>query len=355
MLLVDAIASTLAATLQATPQFETKIVVAQSDTGLNDGNESSTTLNCVAAAGPGKRRATVEASQDVLSAVRRKYDELTHSQKRIAEAIVEDPEFVAFATVDKLSERLSVAPSTVVRFAYKLGLNGYPDLQEQVRQIVRGHIRGKTTNGDGDEGLAEHLEPGGHAASLLHDLENLRQTIASLEGDRLDEAISILASARSVFVTGGYASGALAAYAALTLERIRGRAYLIENLGGRPVPALFSAASDDALLVIGFAPYSADTIQIIELARERGVRLIGLTDTPISPVGQRVDVVLPTRVSGMGAQNSLVAPVAVLNVLLNGTTASLGDSMERYDQLMKSMDRWGLFVLSGDDADPRAH
>jgi DNA-binding MurR/RpiR family transcriptional regulator len=355
MLLVDAIASTLAATLQATPQFETKIVVAQSDTGLNDGNESSTTLNCVAAAGPGKRRATVEASQDVLSAVRRKYDELTHSQKRIAEAIVEDPEFVAFATVDKLSERLSVAPSTVVRFAYKLGLNGYPDLQEQVRQIVRGHIRGKTTNGDGDEGLAEHLEPGGHAASLLHDLENLRQTIASLEGDRLDEAISILASARSVFVTGGYASGALAAYAALTLERIRGRAYLIENLGGRQVPALFSAASDDALLVIGFAPYSADTIQIIELARERGVRLIGLTDTPISPVGQRVDVVLPTRVSGMGAQNSLVAPVAVLNVLLNGTTASLGDSMERYDQLMKSMDRWGLFVLSGDDADPRAH
>lgn len=297
----------------------------------------------------------MEASQDVLSAVRRKYDELTHSQKRIAEAIVEDPEFVAFATVDKLSERLSVAPSTVVRFAYKLGLNGYPDLQEQVRQIVRGHIRGKTTNGDGDEGLAEHLEPGGHAASLLHDLENLRQTIASLEGDRLDEAISILASARSVFVTGGYASGALAAYAALTLERIRGRAYLIENLGGRQVPALFSAASDDALLVIGFAPYSADTIQIIELARERGVRLIGLTDTPISPVGQRVDVVLPTRVSGMGAQNSLVAPVAVLNVLLNGTTASLGDSMERYDQLMKSMDRWGLFVLSGDDADPRAH
>jgi DNA-binding MurR/RpiR family transcriptional regulator len=297
----------------------------------------------------------VEASQDVLSAVRRKYDELTHSQKRIAEAIVEDPEFVAFATVDKLSERLSVAPSTVVRFAYKLGLNGYPDLQEQVRQIVRGHIRGKASVAEGDDGLAEHLESGGHAGSLLQDLENLRQTIASLDGDRLDEAVAALAGARSLFVTGGYASGALAAYAALTLERIRGQAFLIENLGGRQVPALFSASSEDALLVIGFAPYSADTIQIIELARARGMTLIGVTDTPISPVGQRVDIVLPTRVSGRGAQNSLVAPVAVLNVLLNGTTAALGDSMTRYDQLMKAMDRWGLFVLSGEEGDSRPH
>ena len=106
--------------------------------------------------------------------------------------------------------------------------------------------------------------------------------------------------------------------------------------------------------MIGFAPYSADSIQILDLARERGVQLIGLTDTPISPVGQRVDVVLPTRVSGMGAQNSLVAPIAVVNILLNGTTAALSESISRYDQMMSAMDRWGLFVLSGTEPDSRA-
>src|SRR5690349_14150311 len=45
---------------------------------------------------------------DVIGAVRRSYDELTRSQKRIAEAIVDDPEFVAFATVDKMAARLGV-------------------------------------------------------------------------------------------------------------------------------------------------------------------------------------------------------------------------------------------------------
>jgi DNA-binding MurR/RpiR family transcriptional regulator len=290
-----------------------------------------------------------DSEQDVLSAVRRKYDELTHSQKRIAEAIVEDPEFVAFATVDKLAERLSVAPSTVVRFAYKIGLNGYPDLQERVRKVVRSQMRTRPRGDDADAELTSHLDSSGQSASLLHDLDNLRQTISGLDADKITEAITAIATARNVFVVGGYASGALASYTALTLERIRGQAYLIENHGGRHIPALFQGGKEDVMIAFGFAPYSTVTVQILELAKERGIRGIGITDTPISPIGQRVDIVLPTRVGGKGAQNSLVAPLAVLNALLNGTTAAIPTAMGRYDRMMRSMDDWGLFVLSSTD------
>jgi DNA-binding MurR/RpiR family transcriptional regulator len=128
---------------------------------------------------------SADGDQDVFSTVRRKYDELTHSQKRIAEAIVEDPEFVAFATVDKLAERLSIAPSTIVRFAYKIELNGYPDLQERVRNVVRGQMRTRPHGTDANIELASHLEPSGQAASLLHDLDNLRQTIVGLDATSL--------------------------------------------------------------------------------------------------------------------------------------------------------------------------
>jgi DNA-binding MurR/RpiR family transcriptional regulator len=291
----------------------------------------------------------VDSDADVLTSVRQQYDDLTNSQKRIAEAIVEDPEFVAFATVDRLADRLSIAPSTVVRFAYKIGLNGYPDLQERVRQVVRGQLRAGSALNGADAQLAAHLEPHGFAASLRNDLQNLQQTIDGLDGERLASAVSTLASARDVFVVGGYASGALAAYTALTLERVRGQAYLIENHGGRHIPALFRSGEEDALLAIGFAPYSEDTVQILELAKKRGMKLIGITDTPISPVGQRVDIVLTSRVSGVGPQNSLVAPLAIINLLLNGTTAAMPESVARYQDLMSSMNDWGLFILSGSE------
>lgn len=294
----------------------------------------------------------MEDSIDVLTTVRRKYDELTHSQKRIAEAIVEDPEFVAFATVDKLADRLDVAPSTVVRFAYKIGFSGYPDLQERIRRVVRGQMRSASTGPGGDSTAASHLTAA-QAQSLNHDLDNLRQTLLALEPELITAAVKLIVDARQIFVVGGYASGALASYTALTLERARDQVYLIENRGGRQIPALFQADSRDLLLAIGFAPYSTATVEIIELAKQRGLRLVGITDTPISPVGQRVDVVLPARVSGIGAQNSLVAALALINVLLNETTAAIPDSVPRYEALMRSMDSWGRFVLSGSEAGER--
>ncbi len=132
------------------------------------------------------------ADANVLTDLRRSYKDLTLSQKRIAELIVEDPEFVAFATVEKLAARLGVSPSTIVRFAYRVGLSGYPDLQQRIRDIVRTQMR-PSPNGDGHHSSdAGHLGEGTIAKSLIHDSENLRATIARLSVTDLEHAVAIL-------------------------------------------------------------------------------------------------------------------------------------------------------------------
>src|SRR6202047_818075 len=85
-------------------------------------------------------RAKASESGNVIEELRRRYDLLTHSQKRIAEYIVDHSQAVAFSTVDQMAARLGVNPSTIVRFCYRLGLNGFPDLQERMRQVVRGQL-----------------------------------------------------------------------------------------------------------------------------------------------------------------------------------------------------------------------
>jgi DNA-binding MurR/RpiR family transcriptional regulator len=289
--------------------------------------------------------------RDVLDEVRRKYDELTDSQKRIAEAIVDDPEFVAFATVDKLAERLSVAPSTVVRFAYKLGLAGYPDLQDRVREIIRGQIRTSAGSGSADDSVGRHLDQSGAGASLRHDLDNLRRSIAALDDQLMSDAIRLLTTARNVFIVGSFASGLISSYLALALERIRGSAYLVETPGGRHTPSLLHGDDNDVMFVVSFPPYRSDIVELVGLVEERGVRTIALTDTPISPVGQRVDIALPVRVSGLSAQSSMVAPMALVNALVNGVMTQTPDAVERYDRLMLSMDRLNRYVLPTASAD----
>ena len=51
-------------------------------------------------------------------------------QKRIADYIVHSYDEAAFMTAAKLGDTVGVSESTVVRFAYSLGLDGYPALQE---------------------------------------------------------------------------------------------------------------------------------------------------------------------------------------------------------------------------------
>ena len=78
--------------------------------------------------------------ETVVDELRQRYDKLTQSQKRIAEYIVDHPDRVAFATVDQLANELGINPSTIVRFAYRLGMKGFPELQERMRQLVRGQL-----------------------------------------------------------------------------------------------------------------------------------------------------------------------------------------------------------------------
>jgi DNA-binding MurR/RpiR family transcriptional regulator len=277
-----------------------------------------------------------------MTELQRKYADLTQAQKRIAEAIVEDPEFVAFATVDKLSARLGIASSTIVRFAYRLGLDGYPELQERVRIQVRSRLRG--TEGAGDDDSVAHLGEGTSAASLRHDLGNLRNTISELDPRTLDKAIDIICKARRVFFSGGLASGPLADYTAHTLNRLRGGARVL-GLGDMAAEIL-DMTSEDALVVFSFPPYASQTLQIVDAARKRGVVIVGVTDSVISPLGQ-ANVILTSRVSGVGPQNSLVAPMAIINVLLNGVAAKSPGSADRYRQIFGLLDEWNSFFLKG--------
>lgn len=280
---------------------------------------------------------------DVMTELQRNYADLTQAQKRIAEAIVDNPEFVAFATVDKLSARLGIASSTIVRFAYRLGLDGYPELQERVRVLVRSRLRGADEDGNGDASVA-HLGDSTAATSLRHDLDNLRHTIGELDAATLDKAVGVIVAARRVFFAGGLASASLADYAAHTFNRLRGNARVIGT--GDSASEIVDLTGDDALVVFCFPPYASQTLRILQAARRQGVTVVGITDSPISPMG-KVDVTLTSRVSGIGPQNSLVAPMAIINVLLNGVAASSPGSADRYRRIFDLLDEWNSVFLKG--------
>lgn len=287
--------------------------------------------------------------EDVISELRRSFDVLTDSQKRIAEVIVEDPEFVAFATIDKLAARLGVSPSTIVRFAYRLQFAGYPDLQERVREVLRVQLRGGDSETTPGQSATERLGDGVAGQSLRRDLENLQRTIRAISLDRIGAAVDLIADARRIYVTGAATSLSLAQYASVVLGRVRSDVLLI-GPGEQAVGPLLDLVRDDVVLAFTFPPYAASTMRDVEAARAVEATVVAVTDSPVSPVGQVADVLLTAVASGIGTQNSLVAPMAVVNLLLNGVAGRLPDAVERYGRSAKLVKNWKLFLLGDDTA-----
>ncbi len=285
---------------------------------------------------------------DVIQSLRKSYDELTRSQKLIAEAIVEDPEFVAFATVDKMAAKLGVSPSTVVRFTYRLGLTGYQDLQERVRTLVRSQMRSATIQADEDQVLA-HLGTSAYGRSLAQDLDHLRRTIAGLDEAMMDQAVDTLAGARRVLVTGDGTAYSVAYYMAHVLGRTRGRTDLV-RADANDVGRLADLGAEDAVIAFTFPPYASTVLEVVRWAKSQGASVIAVTDSPISPVGQVVDLVLSAVVSGIGPHNTMVASMAVANALLNSLVLRDQDqALKRYATVTRLMDGWGGYVLKTGD------
>jgi DNA-binding MurR/RpiR family transcriptional regulator len=110
--------------------------------------------------------------------------------------------------------------------------------------------------------------------------------------------------------------------------------------------------SEDCVVAFTFPRYASATHRIALWAKENKAKVVAVTDSPISAVGQIADVVLLAASSGTGMQNSMVAPMAVANALLNGVAASRGTSaLERYNRHDHLMNRWDAFLLKTERED----
>src|SRR5262245_1056743 len=287
-------------------------------------------------------------SGDIVKELRRQYDGLTQSQRRIAEYIIEHSQEVAFSTVDQMAERIDVNPSTIVRFTYRLGLSGFTDLQERMQELVRRQL--SRTGDPISEGLVAALEGTSFGASLGHDWQRLHHTIVGLDAAAFDRAVDTLARARWIYVVAELSSFSVAHYFALALDQLRSNISLLAPNDAFGLPPPVEIKPEHCLVAFTFPPYPKATYHVAMWAKESKAKVIAVTNSPIAALGQIGDIVLLADSTGIGTQNSLVAPMAVANALLNGVAAAKG-TRKRHSRLDRLTDRWDAFLLKLDNSD----
>ncbi|MFI2226395.1 MurR/RpiR family transcriptional regulator [Streptomyces fradiae] len=247
----------------------------------------------VGPAAPAPAPAPVGAAPDPLAAkVRALAPSMTRSMQRVAEAVAADPAGCAALTVTGLADRTGTSEATVVRTARALGYPGYRDLRLALAGLAAQRTSGRPPAVTSDITVDDPVEA--VVAKLARDeQQTLADTAAALDTAQLAAAVTALADARRIDVYGIGASGLVAQDLAQKLLRIG----LVAHAHSDPHVAVTGAVqlrTGDVAVAITHSGATADVIEPLRVAFERGATTVAVTGRPDGPVAQYADHLLTT-------------------------------------------------------------
>lgn len=270
--------------------------------------------------------------QDVIAQAA---DRLTPLERRIAEAVTADPALLAFGTVSDLADRLGTSRPTIVRFATKLGFEGYTDLQ----QHSRGELSKRLSRPS--ERVRQPATASGRMRTDIADA--VRATLDELDDPKLDALTEPLIGANTIWILSGETSraGAHALHSGLTMARPRVR-LVDEHAAGREMAG---ASDNDAAVVFDFARYRRHSIQAAQALAARGVRLVAITDGPLSPLAALTPAWCELSVPAVGPFDSSIPAVAAAEMIVARLVARLGDDARaRIDRVEQMWQEFGVYT-----------
>ncbi|WP_320822325.1 MurR/RpiR family transcriptional regulator [Reinekea sp.] len=243
---------------------------------------------------------------------------------QVAQYLLDHPNEIAFGTVVVIARDAGVHPSTLVRFANAFGYSGFSEMQSLFKQQLRQEAPSYNDRMrvaqefDGDQADTNPI-------SLLRQFSSansaaLDQLISNLDLDQLERAEQLLNDAQTIYVMGVRRAFVVATYLGYALRHAERRAFLIDGVGGLTQEQASSMRSSDVLIAISFDPYGPETQGVARDAIARGIPVVLITDSQLSPLAAEATAILAVQEASIHGIRSLSASLCVAQALAIGLT-----------------------------------
>lgn len=250
------------------------------------------------------------------------YEDLSPRLKQVAAYVLDNPNDIALETLSVIAGRADVQPSTIVRFAKAFGYNGASEMQ----RLFRDEILTTAPSPSYSERIREFRERSDETDwlspfNVMHDftesniiaLEHLKGAVRQ---EDLEQAISFMHKAHTVYVAGVRRAFPVAAYLAYSLSHVEKRAFLLDGVAGMTSEQSWMLGPKDVVIAVSFRPYANDTIELAERAAAKGAPLIAISDSRLSPVAKKAEVCFEIKDAEVRQFRSLTASMCLAQTLV---------------------------------------
>jgi DNA-binding MurR/RpiR family transcriptional regulator len=266
----------------------------------------------------------------VIAALTAVFPDLPPALQAAARYIIDNPREVGVKSMRTLATRASVHPNAFVRLARQIGFDGYDEMRERFRDFLISDDLGGFR--DRARWLQDLAAKGGSSAivgkmaAALAD--NLERGFVKQDVKKLEALCGRILEARQVYVLGMGSAYSLAHHFWYVTRMAFGHIAPIPRQGSQPIDDLAPIDQDDLLIALTFQPYRAETMVAVRLAKRRGARVFGITDSVTSPLAREADEVVICPTSTPQFFQSQAAVTGLLETLVALLVARCGEEAQ---------------------------
>ena len=281
-------------------------------------------------------------NEDILAVLEEKAPTFSKGQRKIAAYITESYDKAAFMTASKLGKAVGISESTVVRFAVELGYDGYPNMQKAMQEMVLNRLTsvqriGVTNDRIGNQDVLSMV--------LQADADKLRQTNETMNREAFHAAVQAILNARRIYLLGVRSASMLVNFLGYYLNYMFDNVHIINTSSASEIfEKLVNVNQEDVVIAFSFPRYSTSTVKGVQYCHSVGAKVIGITNSNLSPLSQISDHVLVAKSDMVSLVDSLVAPLSVVNALIVALAAGREQELAKtFDTLEKVWEEYHVY------------
>ena len=284
-------------------------------------------------------------SNTILDRLAGELSVLTPEARKAATYVLENPRDVGVSTVREIAQAANVKPNTVVRMARQVGCEGYEDFREPFRDAIRNGAADFPDRARWLQDISKSGDLGGLYADMVRDvMTNIEETFAGISTGDMKVAAEAIWDARRVFTLGVGVNNSVARNFTYLASTGMTEFHAIPRPGSTPVDDLAWANHQDILIAVTCKPYRSEVVEAVSIAKEQGITIVALSDSPASPIIRVADHGFVVSVETPQFFPSSVSIIALLETLLSFVIAVASDEIPaRVEKFHKRRHQLGLY------------
>lgn len=178
---------------------------------------------------------------------------------------------------------------------------------------------------------------------FMEDAERIQMMAKQLDLKAFYQAVEYIIGAERIYIIANRSAVSLGTFLEFYLDLMLENTELIRNPYGIS-EKLFRIDEKDVVIGLSFARYTKNTSEAVSFAKERGTKVVAITDNMFSPLIPYADVSLCARSDMPSFIDSFVAPLSLINALITAVGRIKRKEIEQHlEELENVWERFGIF------------